>query len=123
MRDGKCLIFQLPALNWDLPGGRIDLGEEGETAFRREVLEETGLKKYLDLGVADYCIRYPENDFPPYCGLIRLLEITPDEEIFLSAEHIKLKWITEEEISDYDFCWKKMPEMIKKGFKVYKKLK
>ena len=131
MLAGKCLIVRLreeighpSSLKWDLPGGRIDEGEDGEEAFKREMLEETGLKKYSSLGLADYFIRYPEHKFyPPYCGFIRLLEIDKNDVIKLSKEHIELKWIEEDEIKNFNFCWKKMPEMIKKGFEMYKKIK
>lgn len=58
----------------------------------------------------------------PACGFIRLLEIGA-EEIKLSFEHGEMKWIGEDEIDDKIYCWKKMPEMIKKGFALYKKIK
>lgn len=129
MRDGKCLIFQLnhePGhvnhQKWDLPGGRIDEGEDSEVAFKREIEEETGLKKFTDLGLADYIIRYPHSEYPPYCGFIRLLEIG-DQEVKLSFEHCDMKWISVDEVDNYTFCWKKMPEMIKRGFEIYKKIK
>lgn len=130
VRDDKCLIVRLreendhpSSLKWDMPGGRIDEGEDGETAFKREVEEETGLKEFKDFGVADYYIRYPENKiFSPFCGFIRLLEIGA-EDIKLSFEHVEMKWINESEIDDYVYCWKKMPEMIKRGFELYKKIK
>jgi 8-oxo-dGTP pyrophosphatase MutT (NUDIX family) len=130
MRDGQCLIFRLAKYDdvnnpdvWDLPGGRIDVGEEGDIAFKREIEEETGLKNFTDLGLADYFVRYPANkEVSPFCGFIHLLEIG-DQEIKLSFEHCDMKWINEDEIDNYVYCWKKMPEMIKKGFELYKKLK
>jgi hypothetical protein len=33
-----------------------------------------------------------------------------------------MKWITADEADGYVYCWKKMPEMIKRGFEVYKKI-
>lgn len=128
MREGKCLIVRLfeedghPAsLKWDLPGGRIDKGEEGEDAFWREMGEETGLLKddFVDLGIADCLIRYPKSFFHPFCGIIRLLTIKTDKEVKLSFEHIEMKWIDVSEIDDYDFCWPPMSGMIKKGFELY----
>jgi len=106
-----------------MPGGRIYEGEDSDVAFKREIEEETGLKNLQDLGVADYFIRYPSDKaIPPYCGFIHLLEIG-DQEIKLSFEHCDMKWIGEDEVENYIYIWKKMPEMIKKGFELYKKLK
>jgi 8-oxo-dGTP pyrophosphatase MutT (NUDIX family) len=129
IRGGKCLILQIRLdrdqfgfQKWDLPGGRINEGEEADAAFKREIEEETGLKDFKDLGLVDYLIRYPINGFPPFCALIHLLEIG-QEEIKLSYKHCEMKWISEKEIDEYIYCWGKMPEMIKRGFKFYKKLK
>ena len=46
-----------------------------------------------------------------------------EDEITLSYEHCALKWISEDEIDDYEYCWPHMPEMMKRGFKFYKALK
>jgi 8-oxo-dGTP pyrophosphatase MutT (NUDIX family) len=134
MRNGKCLIVRLfdepghpSSLKWDLPGGRIDKGEDSEVAFRREMEEETGLKEFSDFGVADYIIDYPAPELAvtmnPYCGIIRIVEANGAEEIRLSPEHCEMKWITKDEVDDYVYCWTQMPKMIKRGFEVYKKLK
>jgi 8-oxo-dGTP diphosphatase len=130
MRGDKCLIVQLAqedgpsSFKWDLPGGRIDEGEQADIAFKREILEETGIENFQDLGVADHCIRYPRDTrFSPYCGIIHLLKIADDAEVKLSFEHINMKWIGEDEIGDFEYCWKMMPEMIKKGFELYGKIK
>lgn len=131
MRGGKCLIVRLfdepghpSSLKWDMPGGRIDEGEDSETAFKREMEEETGLKDFKDLGAADYFIHYPNiAGLHPYCGFIHLLEIADEAQIKLSPEHCEMKWIDESEADDYVYCWAKMPEMIKKGFNLYRLLK
>jgi 8-oxo-dGTP pyrophosphatase MutT (NUDIX family) len=129
MRDGKCLILRLSIFNgvdnpdvWDMPGGRIDENEDSEAAFKREILEETGLTNFNDFGVVDYFIPYPPDGAYPYCGFIRLLEIG-GEEIRLSLEHRELKWVGEDEVDNYKYSWHKIPETIRKGFELYKKIK
>lgn len=131
MRAGKCLIMKIrlvdndrASLKWDLPGGRVDEGEDSETAFKREMEEKTGLKDFKDLGAADYFIHYPDiARLHPYCGFIHLLEIADEAQIKLSPEHCEMKWINESEADDYVYCWAKMPAMIKKGFNLYRLLK
>lgn len=49
LRDGRILIQQRvgdPAMDglWELPGGRVGLGENHTTALMREIAEETGLE-------------------------------------------------------------------------------
>lgn len=48
-RGEKILIQRRPEAGllgglWEFPGGKVETGEQGETALRREILEETGLQ-------------------------------------------------------------------------------
>jgi 8-oxo-dGTP diphosphatase len=54
---------QEPAINsWSLPGGLVELGETMETAIKRELAEETGIRVRL-LGVAAVLERiFPDPD-------------------------------------------------------------
>jgi 8-oxo-dGTP diphosphatase len=129
MRGNKCLIIKLRIFDgvtdpdtWDLPGGRMDVGEEAETAFKREMEEETGIKNFKDLSLVDYFIK-PTNVAHPFCGFVRLLEIGDGDEIKLSFEHCDMRWIGEDEVDNCQYCWPKMPEMIKRGFELYKKMR
>ena len=61
--DGPEII--LPGHEWQMPQGGIDPGEEPETAARRELWEETGVRSAAMLAVAPDWVSY---DFPPYGG-------------------------------------------------------
>jgi len=119
IRNNKCLILKMNNRSniWDLPGGRINIGENKEEGFKREIGEELGITKFNIIGTAEYDAWYASAGFA-MCGTSML--ITSDEEITLSTEHNGLTWITEAEIDNYKYGWPKMAEMIKRGFELSK---
>jgi len=123
IRDNKCLILQFSdSKKWGLPGGRVDKGETGKAALRREMKEELGINEFEYLGVADYDFYYyqKENETIAKCNLINLIKKDTDE-VTISDEHSDFKWIAENEVGDYEFAWPNMERIIKNSFK-YKKL-
>jgi putative (di)nucleoside polyphosphate hydrolase len=60
--DGPEII--LPGLEWQMPQGGIDAGEDPRDAVMRELFEETGVINARHLGETDW-LTY---DFPPYDG-------------------------------------------------------
>lgn len=73
-RDGKVLIARrfkddgpeiiLPGLEWQMPQGGIDAGEDPREAVVRELWEETGIRDATYLAETDW-LTY---EFPPYDG-------------------------------------------------------
>ncbi len=107
--DGKVLLLKKNKKSdldlWDLPGGRIQRGEEVVDALRREVLEETGLHELGEikpLMMVLTSIRIPVGD--PDVGLIFSVYLCPltqnDVNIQLSSEHSSYVWVMPEEAEE-----------------------
>ncbi len=43
VRDGRVLLLKNERGEWELPGGKLELGEEPQVCVAREISEETGL--------------------------------------------------------------------------------
>jgi 8-oxo-dGTP diphosphatase len=103
-KEGKFMICQRPenkarALLWEFVGGKVEKGESREDALIRECKEELDVTvKPLDV----FCT--VDHVYPDIT--IRLIlfnaEIVEGEPKML--EHNDLKWITAEEIDNYQFC-------------------
>ena len=103
-KDGKFMICQRPenkarALLWEFVGGKVEKGESREDALIRECKEELDVTvKPLDV----FCT--VDHVYPDIT--IRLVlfnaEIVSGEPKLL--EHADLKWISADEIDNYEFC-------------------
>lgn len=103
-KDGKFMICQRPenkarALLWEFVGGKVEKGESREDALIRECKEELDIVvKPLDV----FCT--VDHVYPDIT--IRLVlfnaEIVWGEPKLI--EHADLKWISANEIDNYEFC-------------------
>jgi len=82
---------------WELPGGKVDPGEDFDKALIREFKEETNLA--IELG---QLIGAVQEDFPHKKTIAIVMSVILPEniEIKISDEHIDWKWVTLDEIKN-----------------------
>jgi mutator protein MutT len=95
---------------WEFPGGKVENGETLESAIKRELEEELGIKAKVEriLGKINY--KYPEGEIELF-----LFEIDSKEEPILK-EALELRWVNFEEVKELELCPadKKLLESLKK---------
>ena len=103
--DGdKFMICQRPAhksnaLLWEFVGGKLEKGETKEEALIRECIEELDVKIEVGDEFFDVVHQYPD-----ILVHLTLFNATISEGTPKLLEHNDIKWITPEEIPDYNFC-------------------
>ena len=103
-KDGKFLICQRPAhkargLLWEFVGGKVEAGESKENALKRECKEELN----IEISVAEQYAEVTHGylDITVHLTLFNST-ITNGEPQLL--EHNAIKWISPDEIPEYEFC-------------------
>ncbi len=102
--NDKFMICQRPAnkargLLWEFVGGKVESGEPKKDALIRECREELG----IIIDVYDEFMTVT-HEYPDITVHLTLFNAVVKEGIPSLIEHNDLKWITPDEISDYDFC-------------------
>ena len=97
-QDQKVLLLRRAAGNplykglFELPGGKVDFGEDPRGALQREISEETG-RDVETLQLFDVHSELDVNDLKhQYIVLVFLVSLKPETTIELSAEHDKYVW-------------------------------
>ena len=100
----KFMICQRPAhkargLLWEFVGGKVELGETGEQALVRECREELAVEIAVGEVFMDVVHEYPDLTVH-----LTLFNATIAEGEPQKLEHNDIRWITPNEIPNYDFC-------------------
>ena len=84
---------------WEFPGGKVELNEDELHAIEREILEEFELKiKAKDFIVNNVC------EYPGKIVDLRLYSCDHISGDFKLHDHSEYKWVSKEEIMDYDLA-------------------
>lgn len=100
----KFMICQRPAhkargLLWEFVGGKVEAGETKEQALIRECQEELAITLSVDDVFMDVVHVYPDITVH-----LTLFNATIAEGIPQKLEHNDIRWITPDEIPEYEFC-------------------
>jgi len=100
----KFMICQRPVhkgngLLWEFVGGKVEAGETLQEALIRECREELNIKVSVGDVFAEADHVYPDISVHITFFNAEIVEGIPQK-----IEHNDIRWITPDEISDYDFC-------------------
>ncbi len=100
----KFMICQRPAhkargLLWEFVGGKVEAGETKEQALFRECREELAVTLAVGEVFMEVIHEYP--DLTVHLTLFNAAISEGEPQII---EHNDIKWITPDEIKNYDFC-------------------
>lgn len=101
---GRFLICQRPAhkargLLWEFVGGKVEPGETKEQALIRECQEELAVTISVGEVFMEVNHDYPDLNVHMMLFHAAIIEGTPQ-----MLEHNDIRWITPEEIPQYEFC-------------------
>lgn len=102
--DNKFMICQRPVsktrgLLWEFVGGKVEQGETKEQALIRECQEELAITISVGKEFMDVVYEYP--DITVHLTLFNASIIDGKMKLL---EHNDIRWITPDEIPQYDFC-------------------
>jgi len=102
VRDGRVLIIRDPRIDyeiWELPGGRLNLGETPKVGLEREIKEELGLD--IVVGPVVHVAQFLQgNEQKP--ALMIAYEATVDShaEVIMSPEEVsEVRFVTKAEVN------------------------
>jgi 8-oxo-dGTP diphosphatase len=102
LKDGRILLalrrkgkHQGP--KWELPGGKVDPGEDPRQALRRELEEEFGVQAQIGECLGSTRFRERTLDL-----LILLFRINHLEEDLVLREHQEVRWVEPAKVEHYD---------------------
>lgn len=101
VNEGKVLIVQrakddeIGGGNWECVGGKIEFGEDLETALLREIKEEVGLNVVVERIL--YATTF-KTDPTRQVVILTYLCSSNSKEAILSKEHSNYKWVSKDQL-------------------------
>jgi 8-oxo-dGTP diphosphatase len=108
--QGKVLLFHSPGWaqqniepHWDMPGGRIDVGEDLLAALKREIYEETGIQKnstpkFFTATISNHISAHKDHGITVGLAIfVYTVSIAKNAEVKISDEHTEYEWVDKEE--------------------------
>ena len=110
--NGKYLIARRANVSlsgyWEFPGGRVEKGESDEDALKRELKEELNISAKVNSFFSSNLHEFPN------CKLLRKIYNVDIHDInFELSVHDEIKWITLDEMKNYDFAPAEIPNVEK----------
>jgi 8-oxo-dGTP diphosphatase len=108
-RGGRVLAAQRPAHKsqgglWELPGGKVEAGEDDRAALARELAEELGVRVAVTHLLDQAVHRYPEKTVRLVAWACTLVEGTPQP-----LEHQALRWLGPDQLHQLDWAPADLP--------------
>lgn len=109
VRDGRVLIARKPAGGprgglWELPGGKVEVGEEDDVALERELFEELGVRVRTGTPLGEFAHRYDDLRLRLVGYGAALLEGEPE-----AREHAELRWVGADDLGDRPWAAADLP--------------
>ena len=93
---------------WEFPGGRVKKGETDEDALKRELKEELNISAKVNSFFSSNLHEFPN------CKVLRKIYNVDIKDInFELSVHDEIKWITLDEMKNYDFAPAEIPNVEK----------
>ncbi len=117
--EGKFLLIRRSAKkypevinNWDIPGGRINLGATLADNLAREVIEETG----LTMSTSPRIIGAQDILLAPERHIVRITYVGEAAgELQLSDEHDGFRWVSKEELLGFEHLDRYLKKLLDEG--------
>jgi 8-oxo-dGTP diphosphatase len=100
IEGGRLLLARRPANDplaglWELPGGKVELGETPQQCLERELFEELGMRSTASQELATTIYHYDHGSFEMLAlSATRLGDYSP-------RVHDAIAWVSQDELRDY----------------------